>query len=219
MLATDQQIFVVDQFSNVTPVPETNLASPITAIAKLDSDCVAVGTQDGACLILKKSGAWHIHVAFQYNDGPITGFAQIEGMSLAVSSEDRKLQLVNLQNGSLEASEVVDKTYVSTLTKYLKDNIICGFPDGRLKVWRKERNGQKVGLRAVRTLNTVRVYSMLSVPFNAAHFLVKDKNTLVYSVDSSSLIKTFPVQATGITFFGKKILLLATKEGKVTYWN
>lgn len=91
----------------------------------------------------------------------------------------------------MEATEIVDKTYVSTLARYLKDNIVCGFPDGRIKVWRKEKNGSKIGLRIVKTINSVKVYEMVSVPFNNSHFMVKDKDTLVYSVDASSVIKRF----------------------------
>jgi len=36
----------------------------------------------------------------------------------------------------------------------MKESLIAGFPDGRLKIWRREQSGSKCSLKAVKMITT-----------------------------------------------------------------
>lgn len=80
---------------------------------------MAVGISDGSSFILQKGEGerWFKTLQFSHNDKPILDYALID-TSLVVSSENRKLSLVNLQTGALECQELVDRTYVSSIMKF-----------------------------------------------------------------------------------------------------
>lgn len=57
--------------------------------------------------------------------------------SIVTASEDRKIQLVNFVSSALEHVEPVDRTFVNSLVAYSKDSFAAGFPDGRVKTYRR----------------------------------------------------------------------------------
>ena len=60
-------------------------------------------------------------------------------MTMVSSSDDRKVCITSIANGSLEISETVDRTFVICLSRLPKDKegFAGGFPDGRIKLWKK----------------------------------------------------------------------------------
>lgn len=61
--------------------------------------------------------------------------------SLILCSEDRKVVMVGMSNGVLEYQETVDKSNVIVLSLLNKNQIIGGYVDGRLRIWKRERSG------------------------------------------------------------------------------
>ena len=57
--------------------------------------------------------------------------------SIVTASEDRKIHLVNFNSTALEHAEQVDRTFVIALVAYNKDGFAAGFPDGRVKTYKK----------------------------------------------------------------------------------
>lgn len=57
--------------------------------------------------------------------------------SIVTASEDRKIQLVNFVTGTLEHIEPVDRTFVISIIPFTKDTFAAGFPDGRVKTYKR----------------------------------------------------------------------------------
>lgn len=70
---------------------------------------------------------------------------------MVTCSDDRKIHVVNMKNGALENSETVDRTFVISLVRVSKDSFAGGFPDGRVKIWKKEKSSNKIILKNMRT--------------------------------------------------------------------
>lgn len=74
-----------------------NVDGGIVCIKQLEGDYVGLGSGLGECIILKKiDNQWYNYRKFQFNDKPITGMILLDTNSIVVTSEDRRLSLVNL---------------------------------------------------------------------------------------------------------------------------
>jgi WD40 repeat protein len=183
---------------------------------------VGVGAFDGSYLILRRSEtSWVRERRLHFHERAITASVLLEG-SLITTSEDRRINVVT--SGQLETQELVDRTFIVSLTKVGKDVIVSGFPDGRLKVWKKEKNGQKVVIRAVRTLNTIKVNMHCAVPSNVNLVIVggADKGIEAYNIESGNTVRTFTNGHSGavnhITFMGR-VFISTGYDMKIFIWN
>lgn len=105
IMPTDRGLQEFDclNFSHHQLIPDTVTTQKVTCVSLMDNNHVLVGHQNGSCLVLKKGplDCWCVHKRFQHNDRAITDCVLIEN-SIVVSSEDRKLLMINLQSGLVE---------------------------------------------------------------------------------------------------------------------
>jgi hypothetical protein len=80
----------------------TDARSAVCCMQLVDPAYLAIGTLDGYCILLRRTECWNVVKRFHHNDKPITDFVMIE-TSLCVSSEDRKLTLININSGLIES--------------------------------------------------------------------------------------------------------------------
>lgn len=109
--------------------------------------------------------------------------------SLITASEDRKIHVVNYLTGVLEYSETVDRTFVISVYPYAKDQFAAGFPDGRVKTYKREKNGPKVILKTLRTTVTVKVQHLYLMPANILFVGGVDKISDVVNIDVGTKLK------------------------------
>jgi hypothetical protein len=85
---------------------------------------MVAGGYSGECLILRKlNDIWSPNKRFQHNDKQITAFLLLEGSSIAVASEDRKLNLVNLISGALEYQVILLTNLIPHFRKLLIEHM------------------------------------------------------------------------------------------------
>lgn len=75
-------------------------------------------------------------IKFKYHEKGVYSIIYLDG-SIVTSSEDRKIQLINFVSGALEHAEPVDRTFVISMVAYNKDSFAAGFPDGRVKTYKR----------------------------------------------------------------------------------
>lgn len=102
---------------------------------------IVSGCKTGEIRLWKRvdvEGNFLLQREIHFHDKSVHSIISIENNATLVSaSDDRRIILTTVLNGLQEVSETVDKTFVNSLVKYQKDGFAGGFPDGRIKIWRK----------------------------------------------------------------------------------
>jgi WD40 repeat protein len=118
-----------------------NYLAEILTLYKITDNLIASGSKAGDVKIWKRvdaMGNWLVQREMLFHEKNVYAIVAIEGnTTLVTASDDRRIHVVTLNTGQLETSETVDRTFVNSLTKYQKDCFIGGFPDGRIKMWKK----------------------------------------------------------------------------------
>lgn len=88
-------------------------------------------------------------------------------------------------------SETVDRTYVISLQRMPKDkdSFVSGFPDGRIKFWKKEKSGNKVVLKTLRTINSAKVQNLVMLTPSIMALCGQDKIVELYNMETQQKIK------------------------------
>ncbi|CAD8196271.1 unnamed protein product [Paramecium octaurelia] len=180
------------------------------------------GNKEGTVIRWKQDdGIWQMDIKFKYHEKGVYSIIYVDG-SIVTASEDRKIHLVNFQSGAQEYIESVDRTFVISLVAYNKDSFAAGFPDGRVKIYKREKNGPKIQLKTLRTVTTVKVQHLYQISNNQLFVGGMDKISDLINVDQGTKLKTLKDGHNGsilCSFLYCKHLITGGSDGKLIIWN
>ncbi|CAD8207719.1 unnamed protein product [Paramecium pentaurelia] len=180
------------------------------------------GNKEGTVIGWKQhDGIWQMDIKFKHHEKGVYSIVYVDG-SIVTASEDRKIQLVNFVSGALEHVEPVDRTFVISLVTYNKDVFAAGFPDGRVKTYKREKTGPKIILKTLRTVVTVKVQHLYMINNNLLFVGGMDKVSDLMNVEQGTKLKTLKDGHTGsilcsLLYF--KHLITGGSDGRLSIWN
>ncbi|CAD8155673.1 unnamed protein product [Paramecium pentaurelia] len=180
------------------------------------------GNKEGTVIGWKQhDGIWQMDIKFKHHEKGVYSILYVDG-SIVTASEDRKIQLVNFVSSALEHVEPVDRTFVISLVTYNKDVFAAGFPDGRVKTYKREKTGPKIILKTLRTVATVKVQHLYMISNNLLFVGGMDKVSDLMNVEQGTKLKTFKDGHTGsilCSFLYCKHLITGGSDGRLSIWN
>ncbi|CAD8074053.1 unnamed protein product [Paramecium primaurelia] len=183
---------------------------------------VLAGNKEGTVIGWKQhDNIWQMDIKFKYHEKGVYSIIYLDG-SIVTSSEDRKIQLINFVSGALEHAEPVDRTFVISMVAYNKDQFAAGFPDGRVKTYKREKTGPKVILKTLRTVATTKVQNLYLI--NNTQILIggMDKLCEIVNIEQGTKLKTLKDGHTGqilCSLSYSKHLITGGSDGRLSIWN
>ncbi|CAD8120985.1 unnamed protein product [Paramecium sonneborni] len=180
------------------------------------------GNKEGTVMGWKQhDGIWQMDIKFKHHEKGVYSIVYVDG-SIVTASEDRKIHLVNFVSSALEHIEPVDRTFVIALVTYNKDVFAAGFPDGRVKTYKREKTGPKILLKTLRTVTTVKVQHLYMISNNQLFVGGMDKIGDVMNVEQGTKLKTLKDGHTGsilCSLLYCKHLITGGSDGRLSIWN
>ncbi|CAK61849.1 unnamed protein product (macronuclear) [Paramecium tetraurelia] len=180
------------------------------------------GNKEGTVIGWKQhDGIWQMDIKFKYHEKGVYSIIYVDG-SLVTASDDRKIHLVNFQSSAQEYIESVDRTFVISLVAYNKDSFAAGFPDGRVKIYKREKTGPKIQLKTLRTVTTVKVQHLYQISNNQLFIGGMDKVSDLINMDLGTKLKPLKDGHTGsilCSYLYCKHLITGGSDGRLSIWN
>lgn len=159
--ADDRQVVVWNAltFQPFQVLPDAH-SSEVVSLYRITDKLFSTGAKDGDVALWAKADQfnWRKTKDFRHHDKAVYDMITLDNnLYMVTCSDDRKLNVVNLKTLALECSETVDRTFVISLAKFQKDSFAGGFPDGRVKIWKKEKSANKIILKNIRTFTSQKV--------------------------------------------------------------
>ncbi|CAK71934.1 unnamed protein product (macronuclear) [Paramecium tetraurelia] len=169
------------------------LETPISLL-KLCNNTLIIGLQNGKVQLYKKESqqTYFKYQELQISDKNIID-VQIMDSSLLISTEDKKLIMLSIPNEyKIEYQETFDKSYINNIILYNKNQMLTTQVDGRLRLWKRERQGQSFQLNQTRTIQAMKQISKIQqVPWETQNVLVGGDTLILLNAENGKQIKQY----------------------------
>ncbi|CAD8156523.1 unnamed protein product [Paramecium octaurelia] len=169
------------------------LETPISLL-KLCNNTLIIGLQNGKVQLYKKESqqTYFKYQELQISDKHIID-AQIMDSSLLISTEDKKLIMLSISNEyKIEYQETFDKSYINNIILYNKNQLVTTQVDGRLRLWKRERQGQQFQLNQTRTIQAMKqITKIQQVPWETQNVLVGGDTLILLNAENGKQIKQY----------------------------
>ncbi|CAD8062475.1 unnamed protein product [Paramecium primaurelia] len=174
-------------------IQECYLESSITLL-KLCNNILIIGLQNGKVQFYKKESQqiYYKYQELQISDKSIID-AQIMESSLLISTEDKKLIMLSISNEyKIEYQETFDKSYINNIILYNKNQMLTTQVDGRLRLWKRERQGQSFQLSQTRTVQAMKLISKIQqIPWETQNVLIGGDTLILMNAENGKQIKQY----------------------------
>ncbi|CAD8062473.1 unnamed protein product [Paramecium primaurelia] len=113
--------------------------------------------------------------------------------SLLISTEDKKLIMLSISNEyKIEYQETFDKSYINNIILYNKNQMLTTQVDGRLRLWKRERQGQSFQLSQTRTVQAMKLISKIQqIPWETQNVLIGGDTLILMNAENGKQIKQY----------------------------